>query len=592
MLDAQEISEILAQRQADAAALANDYARSVESYATWKGRIVKTDAAYNGESIIRWPDMPEYSTDLHIPNIVQLAAEDRARAASGIVPTLRCDREGDRDKDKTAAELRERIGVGYLTQSHIAKSLQAWGLDSGLTGLTVCKVMPNFHETDEKERFPAFHRENPRFCYPSPNYSQGPFIDDIIIGYEIHLRELISRYPDRESEVRSMLSDSRRTNPNASVEKVNLVEFYSADTISVICVPAQAKGASGGLVSLYHEANPISRCPVTIGTRMATAEYHGDFDWLLPGISTANTLVTMQVDESIRSTYAEKIAYNVRNPQDSGPDAVLELETRDGRYEYVVPPARYANQQDIRMMVDFLRTGAAFSPSRSGNPDESVISAAGIQAAQGQNTEIVGAIQQTMATMLQAAVEIAYEWDEKACDCEKTIYGQTKGATFAETYTPSKAIKGNYRNRIVYPLGSGMTAVNQNAMVLQQAGSGFISRETAMELSAFVENPQAEIKRIAMEKLDDATLSGLIRDASLPVEQGGLDPTQLAAIRMELESPNVSLHDAILKYLLPEQNAPLAAPPGIEAGAPGPSGMPGQVEPESALPPLSALVGG
>ena len=178
---------------------------------------------------------------------------------------------------------------------------------------------------------------------------------------------------------------------------------------------------------------------------------------------------------------------------------------------------------------------------------------------------------------------------EMANATEKSISGIAAGTYFHETYAPGKDIKGNYQNEVVYGFSAGLDEVNASVMLMQQHGSGIISLETTMEQSPLVADPAREMKRIALEKLDEATFAGLLQKAAAPPEQGGLTVEQLAAIRKAMEDDSMALHDAIAKVT---EAAPLAQPaPGAQPtpGAPGMAGAMGGEQPLAPMPALSDL---
>jgi hypothetical protein len=308
-------------------------------------------------------------------------------------------------------------------------------------------------------------------------------------------------------------------------------------------------------------------------------------------INFANRLMTFIMDDAINKVYPAKITFDIENPDEWGPDAELVAQSKDARFEFVQPPNQaFSNMQLVRDTQAAARSAVMMPPSRSGDPNESIISAAGINMTQTQfNADVASIERDIIAPMLEAANELAFKADEVWCDADKQIYGYSdSGGGGKESYRPSKDIKGCYHNTVEYGAMAGMDPVNRNVMVLQQFGAGLLDEETAMEQSPFVPDPQRVRKKKVLDKLDEAQMAGLIAQAG----QGTLDPGSLAAIRRSLEKDEVPLHDAIAQYAI---QAPLAAPAGVAPGAtPAAPGTPGAAEGSSMpqnMPNLSQLLG-
>jgi len=336
-------------------------------------------------------------------------------------------------------------------------------------------------------------------------------------------------------------------------------------------------------------------CPVVVGRRhTGDGAYRGDFDGVLPVMNLLNKFMTMEMDAAIDRVYPERIDIDIANPDEFGPDSRLIAQSPNASRTYIAKPSSgFQNVQLLGLLQGFARTATLLSPSRTGDPNESIISAAGITAADSQRAEHVASLlRDGLAPMLEAANELALRVDEVHCDTQKEITGTAKGQAYTESYLPSKDIAGIYRNEVRYGVTAGLDPINQNVMVLQQLGK-VISQETAMELSPFVENPQREQKKMAREMLEQAMYAGLVAKAA----NSEIAPQQVAAIWRDLESESKTLADAIEDNLL--VSTPLAMPPGMpgQAGMGGAPGLPGAERGQAGAapfqgPPLSDLLTG
>lgn len=587
-IEPQDVAQLLAERQASAERVLDSFGTQKETYRDFQKRIALIDDVYRGNWKVIWPDDKQSDGLPKIPNLVQLAAEDRARVVAGGNPSIICRPEEVSDEAKAASEKRERIIAGYWTNNNIRLAIPRWAHDAMAAGVALCKVLPDYTKP-EKERLPLMRRVDPRQAFPSPVFTNGPFIDDILISYEEDWRVLAKRYDNVDL---ASLMVGRRPNQN----KVNCIEYHDDKVSAVMAAhikPSPGQKRPGYTWLVPPTPHGLSRCPVTLGVRPSMdGIYRGDFDSVLAVLNVWNRLMNLHLDAATQRVYPATLDFDIENPEEWGPDAALHAESQQARFEFIQPPgAAYENHQLMNLLANFARAGALMPDARSGDPQQSIISAAGITASGAQMIDHVRSLQRdTISPMLQAANEIALEADEVSSNVTKVVFGYNKGQAFRESYKPSKDIDGNYRNQVVYGLSAG-DPINTNVMVLQQKGAGLISTQTAMEQSPFVDDPTEEAKRIAAEQVDQAVFAGLIANANA----GALDPMVLANIRKSLETVGTSLHDAIIANL---PAAPLAVPPGmgpqgITPGIPGAARGQQPEQPRPApLPPLSRILAG
>jgi hypothetical protein len=230
------------------------------------------------------------------------------------------------------------------------------------------------------------------------------------------------------------------------------------------------------------------------------------------------------------------------------------------------PNQPFSNFQIMREVSGSVRTSFLLPVSRSGDPNESIISAAGIGATQGQFNEDVRAIQRdALGPLVEAAFEVALALDEKMYGgTTKTIWSSKAGA-YKETYVPNVDINGYRKVQVRYGAMSGLDEVNQGVMVMQQLGSNIISRTDAMELSPFVEDPQRTKKRQLQEALETAMVSSLQQQAL----QGLIPAANFAVLMQAVDSDEVTLPEAIVALIPPPPPVAPGQAPGAPATAPG-----------------------
>jgi len=591
-VDPRELPDILSERKYQSDQITDEYTVRTDTYRDWAERKGVFDNIYSDNWEVVWPDYVRTEGLAKIPNVLRLAIEDRARLVASGRPTLAVRPEKVSDAAKMAAEKRERILSGYWYQSNVRSDIIRWAFDSMATGLAAVKVLPDYGRKPS-ERFPAFTRCDPRYSYPSPIFSPGPFLDDFIYSYNDKARTVARRF-----NAEGQLDRLTRFAKNKGVRdpsRVTVIEFY--DDEYVIVVAAHLLRDKQKLSeTLVYEEHGMGKCPIAVGARpSADNVYRGDFDSSYAIMNVWNRLMTLHLDSAVDHVYPMKKVWNMRNPEEWGPDAVLEMQSPDAVFEYVTSgTAPFENYQLMRQLADFADRAALMPASRSGNPDESIISAAGITATQSQMIDHVRSIQRdTLAPMLVAANELAFRADEASPDVQKEIYGYQRGHAFSEKYRAKRDIAGAYRNEVVYGFAAGLDEINANVMILQNwaQGQGLISEETAAELSPLVENPPAERKKKALEQVERAVLAGL----TVQAQQGALTAAQLAEIHRQFSEEGKSLFQAVIDVVGPEAPAPLAEPPRSREprGAPGIAGAQRGEQPNQAnLPPLEELLVG
>jgi len=581
--DAQDLADELNFRRFTTQTVLDAFEGRTSGYADWRSTTDRIDALLWNEWSVVWPDKVETFGEPHVPNVPRIAVEDRARLVGAGNPSIVCRPETVAAKAKQAAERRERFIGGYWEMSHVRRQIVQWASDLMTTGVGVCRVLPDF-SLPKAERFPLYKAIDPRHCFPGPLYTPGPYPDDMLVSYREPWRTVAHRYGMQKE-----LSELLGADATEARGEVQVIEYYDDD---ILCVVARYTRRYANKPNHIWLVEPMDHgldfIPVSMGVRPNPLRmYDGDFSSILGAIRTWNRHVAMATDSAIDKVYPSFAHFDVANPQDRGPDADLELESPNARAEFVSPPGEpYSNIQLVKQMADSVRAGSLLPPARTGDPNESIISAAGISAANSQMADHVRSLQRDcISPMLEAANAIALNVDEKLCDAPKAIHGYARGRAYREQYTPSEDIAGNYRNSVSYGMGAGLDEVNTNVLVLQQMGAGLISQRSGREQSPFVANPQDEEKIIAMERLHDALYAGLIAQAA----QGTLPAQTVADIMAELEKPNTTLHDAVARNVIA---APMAQPPQQQVPAAA-SGNAGAEQPTNFQgPPLEELMVG
>lgn len=556
------------------------YGSLAPNYQAWQTALRDLYAMYAQDYQSVYPDGKAASAGLKVPDLVRLAAEDRARSVAAARPSLICRPAKDDDKGRAEAEKRERIRSFYWETNRVMRVIPNWAFDSMFGGLTVCRVLPDFKKS-ARERFPIYRRVEPLFSYPDPVYTTGPYLDSFVEAYEENVRSIEARFG-----VRLDVPAQQDKNVRAKV-----IGYLDGEQIVYVAEHADknnyARRAHTVLLSMRHK---LECCPVVIGTRpTADGAYRGEFDNAVDLVQFANEFATLFQDAMIRGIYPERKVRGNVDVSEGGPDGVITLDTPQDDYELVQHPGiPFTTFQGFQDIMGNIRTAVIMPPAREGNPNQSIISAAGITAAAGQYLEAVASTQRdVLKPMLEAADTIALKTDvEYSGNVSKTFYYSEgkRGVRKGETYNPQRDIGDYTHAEVVYTALSAVDDINRSVMVMQQHGNGLLSRRTALEQSTFVDDPGAEEKQMLKEQLLEAMKAGLLREAA----EGRIDSLTLANIDRTLDDPEKSLSDAIAENT---PVAPLAQPVGATPipAASGVGGAQSPAETQAPLPDLASL---
>lgn len=555
------------------------------SYQDWHSQLRDSYSLYAQDWPIVWPDKKVEWSKPKVPDFVQLTMDSKALGAFSARPALVCRPPKLGDAARAAAEKRERVLGAHWDKSSVLRLMPYWAYDAMIAGITACRVWPQLFDRNDKplpraERFSTYERMEPNTLLPDPVFTMGPWLDSCVRSYVENVRTLENRFGKKVTDMRDRKQNSR----------CKVVEFYDPEQIIVVAEYPSERRYGEKAYTVFTDAKHRSECtPITIGVRPTPdGIYHGMFKNAEELLKFWNTFATMMLDDAVRKVYSETIVTEGVDTEESGPDGRITLETKDDRYEKVQQPNQpFSNLQFHRDMASAARDSTIFPRAVSGDPDESIISAAGINASSSEHLKIIAFIQTGMlAEMLQRANEVALRQDVAwSGDVTKTIRG-AKG--YRETYNPKKDIGEEFDNEVVYGANSELDAVNRGVFALQQwaGGRGLMSKRRAMEMNPAIEDVDRELKEMLVEQLTDAGIAGLTAAAA----QSQLPATVWANIMKAIKEDDYSLEKAIEEFMVA---APMATPPGAQPvpsqNSPGIAGAQEAQEPGPSLPDLAAL---
>src|SRR3990167_4311862 len=316
-LDAKDLADLLAERQRQSDRVLDGFGVLKESYQEWHDRTLDVYPAAAGDKyVVIWPDKSSTEGQAKIPNFIRLAAEDRSRRVAALPYSLVVPTDKVGDTANAAVQRKERILSGYHAMSRVQGRVASWAMDCMAAGVTICKVMPDMSKP-VNQRYPLYTRLSPLLSFPSPIFTEGPFLDDFVYAYEDKRRTVEAKY-DVELFLPGPVSFAKRP------EKVKVIEFYSKEWV-IVAVESTSSTDTGRkpprevIVALKHD---LGYCPVTIGVRTTMdGTYRSDFYDALGVMNTLNKSLSMELDASVDRVYPERVVdlSAIENPDDYGP---------------------------------------------------------------------------------------------------------------------------------------------------------------------------------------------------------------------------------------------------------------------------------
>lgn len=382
------------------------------------------------------------------------------------------------------------------------------GADQFFTfGMTVTEVMPDF-----KEKMPVPAVRDSLGVYPVWNY-KGETVEIARIFMK-KVVDLVAAYPEHALTLREW--SMRRGNGGLDVE---VTHHDDGKYITV-----QVGDCGDGLV-LSRIKNPIGRC-LTVATARPTPDgrVRGAFDdlvWVQLARHEMQTLVLEAAADAVEAPYI--LPMDVADVP-VGPKAVIRTNNPAGasRLNLNVPPEAFSAVQHFK---DEMQYGAIVPEAMAGAVDASVITGRGLQELAAGYSQQIAWAQATLTGHFEQVAVVSFMLDEALWpNEEKRCEGHHKGTSYSLAYTPAKDIAGYHHVDVTYGTSTGLDPNRHLIYILQQLGSGMMSKVTAIgELPGDID-AETELAKVQIEQGRDAIMAavgGLA--ASIPgiVAQGG-----------------------------------------------------------------------
>ena len=529
------------------------------------------------------------------PNLIQVALEDTAEAAS-LVPTIRViPSSGNQGAEKRAA-LMEQRAISYLDISQIEmleiKSL----LDLAAFGMFSWVVLP-----DRETGSPVVEWRDPRTCLPETGWTPMDSVRRAMFARDLYLSQLPDEWRSKvlaRVDLSQMDRKSRYDDP-----RVTLIEVFEEDYITT-CALYQSVGsrlAAHDLtwhpVLLERVETPGGICPVVIGQRPTLdGEPRGQFDQVVGVMQAHIRLMAMVLDYSDQAVYSDIWVKDLIGELPYGGGAVIQLGPQGaiGRVQPAVSSLQV--QQELDALVSNVHLGGRWPKTRPGEIDQAIASAKFVEATAGMMNTVIRTMHLVMKRALEQAIRIAFKQDLEAGP-ERTIAGVLRNQQFL--FEGKKGdIDLKARVKVDYGIGLGRDPAQTMVLGIQGMQTGMFSKEYVQENFEGLTDVARERQRIDVEQLKDMAMAQILQglqDKSVPA-------AALIQIARERKS-GADIFDLFEEFIIKPQEA--AASQMIQGGlgadpmAPGmtdPNALsPGGAAPPNAPPPealLAALGGG
>ena len=573
-----------------------DTDRLASMYAAWRARyeerdvrIDTIDRVIKGEFDVFDPD--EEGIDSKSPNLIQVALEDTAEAAS-LVPTIRVQPSTNSKEARKIAKKMERVAGSYMDANGIDLLIPRAVMDMAAYGFSVWTLTPDF-----EQKIPLIERRDPRHCYPEPGFKPGDEVRRCMFAREVYYTQLPPEYQVAIAEFSGQRTDIQNPDENT---RVVIVEYFSDEEY---ILSALYQGSTEGFnrygsntdipypIVLERIENETGICPVVIGSRITLdGEMRGQFDQVVGLLEAHIRLMGLVLDFADQSVYSDIWVRDLIGEMPYGGGSFIELGPSGaiGR----VPPAvsSFNIQADLTNLMEGIHIGGRWPKARPGEVDQSIASAKFIEASAGMMNTAIRTYHQILQKKLERVLRLGFAIDKQFFNSHKTVSGILRNQNYIEEYQPSRDIDLNHRLRVEYGLGLGRDPAQSAVLHIQYSQAEFVSKEFVQENIDGLTDVGRERSRLDVEKFRAMALSKLLQG----LEMGAIPEEALIEMARAREKGE-ELFDLYDKYVvqpkkeMEEQmmDTGLGGPPMMPGQPPmGPEGGPmGPEGPAGAMPP-------
>ena len=522
----------------------------VNKHTAHKTRVrVATNIAI-GAWYTEWPDLSQVPEAPTVANQMELGIAHWSSIGGAILPSIRVpvNKSADRRTEKTAVRKRERRLRELWESSNVGSLAASWWGDYSGAGAAIMGTWVNFEEMDRAKRNPYMIRFDPRHTYPVKN-DKGEVIE-MLVARKISKGELLIQHPQLKEIFRKSKEDS-----------VEEWFWYTANRVRHIVIDVskggRAKDRHHVIVDEPWDLGFVPIWEVVLPT--FDGQRRGIFDQTIHILRTIQRLMIMTIMSTEEHAFPAVGYYDVVNPEDFGPGAMLQYRTADAIVDRLGPTSHFDVKDLISRLSEEVSTQANYPQQLRGDPGASIVSARGIKSSMGALDARLAVAHKQFEIGFGKVSGFLLAMDETYCDADKTIVGDLRDLSEAEAYRPSKHVAGAWVARCTYGIGAGSDPANVEMRVNMSLASELISKETGREQLPFLDDPDAEPVKIFREMMQGSIAAGIAAQAA------NGDPT-MAALAYDLLAKDDLNFDDVMGNLI---EAIMAPPEQAAGGTPG-----------------------
>lgn len=529
-------------------------------------------------------DMAHDDVENRSPNLIQVALEDTAEAAS-LVPSIRVRPSEQDDEGKERAAAMERMAVGYMDVSQIQTLTIRTLMDLAAYGMFSWVMVMN-----PESGSPYIQWRDPRTFYPETGSSTMDSVRRGMFVRELYASQLPYEWRAKVAARVPNLFDTSAAYVND--QKVTLVEYYTEEEVLIAALYREGRGVPGGKLTYipvelerYDTIGGI--CPVVVGQRISLDnEPRGQFDQVVRVMQAHIRLMALTLDYADQSVYSDVYVSDLIGEMPWGGGSYIQLgpNGKIGR----VPPAvsSFTVFEQMNQLVEYIHLGARWPKVRPGEVDQSIASAKFLEASAGMMNTVIRTYHLIMKRALEQAMRIMFMQDKKAGK-PRVISGTLKNQQFMiERRVDDIDLHATITAE--YGMGLGRDQAQSLVLAIQAHQSKFVSTEFVQENFEGITDVALERERIDIQMLRDMAFARLMQG----LEAGEIPESALIEIaRARMRGEEIfELFDEFIAQPKAEQMAAqipsgLGGPPSM----PGPAPLPGMAAPTP--PPPEELLG-
>lgn len=452
-----------------------------------------------------------------VANILDTTARDLAEVLARL-PAIDCTSSSlTSNRSKQFSSKRTKIALYYVDHSRLKLQLY-----SGADWFFTFAAMPIIVEPDFETQCPRFRIDDPRGAYWELDFYGNCKI--YAKSWKDTINALAAKFPEVESDIRGpQYRDAMGVSKGQSGDtQLEVVQMY-VDNQIVLFLPER-----NGLL-LRQATHRLSHPPVIVAERPKWDEQgRGQFDdvmWVWLARARMAVYGLEAADKAVRAPLA--VPDDV-NQISFGADAIIRTNEPD-KVRRVPIELPQSSLIEAQVLDKEIADGSRVPAARRGDVNASIITGRGVDALTEIYSTQIATAQDILGDALRRAIGVAFEMDEAYWpDTTKTVTGIASGAPFAEKYTPSKDIAGDYSVSVTYGMTAGMDPNRAIVFLLQLRADQSIDRDTMQRMLPFEVDVEQLQRRIDVEQLTDAMkqgIFGLLANAPAMGMQG-IDPLQ------------------------------------------------------------------